>query len=96
MKMHEALEIINSKPTGFMVSFERLKNGFLYADYFPDVHAGEEPIKTEYEAGNGWEIRIKNERQMRKYLRNKHEFCTCSRVSREKNYQPMIGLKDAG
>ena len=51
MKMQEAVEIIEGvKAKGFMVHFERVDDGLLYADYFPDKHAGEELISTEEEA----------------------------------------------
>lgn len=52
MKMAEALEIINQKPKGFMVSFEHVE-GSLRSDNFPDKHAGEDLIPTEWEA---WEL----------------------------------------
>lgn len=58
MKMLEALSIIDGKDDnkGFMVAFDRAGDGFLRSDYFPDLHAGEELIKTESEA---WELASK-------------------------------------
>jgi hypothetical protein len=53
MKMQEAMDIMNNKPKGFMVSFERCGDGFLRSDHFPDKHAGEPLIATEHEA---WEL----------------------------------------
>lgn len=52
MKMQEALYIITNgqKEKGFMVSFEKVENGVLVSNHFPDKHAGEELIKTEEEA----------------------------------------------
>ncbi len=53
MKYEEALEIIENKEKGFMVSFEKRKGGLLISDYFPDKHDGEDLIKTEEEA---WDL----------------------------------------
>ena len=53
MKLSEALEIIDDKPKGFMVSFECKLGRILTSDYFPDKHAGEPLIETEAEA---WEL----------------------------------------
>lgn len=51
MKMAEAMSIINDKPPGYMVSFERHHEGCkLSSDHFPDKHAGEKLIETEQEA----------------------------------------------
>lgn len=50
MKMKRALAIINDKPCGFMVHFERCGDGLLRGDYFPDKHAGEKLIPTQEEA----------------------------------------------
>lgn len=44
--------IDNSEKSGFMVLFEWAGDGFLRSDYFPDKHAGERLIPTEYEAWN--------------------------------------------
>lgn len=52
MKYEKAMEIINGKP-GYMVHFERIEGSCLSSDYFPDKHAGEDLIETEYEA---WEL----------------------------------------
>lgn len=52
MKFKEALDIINIKEKGYMVSFEVRKNGVLGSDYFPDKHANELLIPTEEEAWN--------------------------------------------
>lgn len=47
MKFQDAIDIIDTMPeTGFMVSFERVNNGMLLSDHFPDKHAGEPLIKT--------------------------------------------------
>jgi hypothetical protein len=53
MKMNEALEIINSKPKGFMVTFEWAKDGMLTSDHFPDKNGGEKLILNEEEA---WDL----------------------------------------
>ena len=50
MKFQEALDIINKKEKGYMVSFEVLERGMLRSDHFPDKHAGELLIPTEEEA----------------------------------------------
>jgi len=51
--MQEALNIIETKESGFMVHFEKREGGMLSSDYFPDKHAGEELISTLNEA---WEL----------------------------------------
>ena len=53
MKMQEAMDIINNKPKGFMVSFEWYGDGMLRSDHFPDKHNAEPLIPTEWEA---WEL----------------------------------------
>ena len=53
MKMQEAMDLINNKPKGYMVSFEWIQGGILASDHFPDKHAGETLIPTEWEA---WEL----------------------------------------
>lgn len=53
MKMQEALQIIEAKESGFMISFEKREGGLLKGDYFPDKHDNEELIATEDEA---WEM----------------------------------------
>lgn len=50
MKMAEAVAIMNDKPPGYMVAFERREGGLLCGDHFPDKHGGEALIKTEGEA----------------------------------------------
>lgn len=50
MKMQTAMGMINNKPKGFMVHFEWIDRGCLSSDYFPDKHADEPLIETEYEA----------------------------------------------
>jgi hypothetical protein len=50
MKFQEALDIINKKEKGYMVSFEVRERGVLRSDHFPDKHAGELLIPTEEEA----------------------------------------------
>ena len=52
MKMQEAMRIMGYAPKlpGFMVHFTRVNGCMLEGDYFPDVHAGEEPIQTEEQA----------------------------------------------
>jgi len=52
--MSEALRIINDHQNkGYMVSFERKRDGFLDSHVFPEKLAGEELIKTEEEA---WDL----------------------------------------
>jgi len=53
MKFQEALDIIEIKEKGFMVSFEKREGGILSSDHFPDKLAGEELIPTLDEA---WEL----------------------------------------
>lgn len=48
MKMAEAMKIIEGRPKGFRVYFEKVQGGFLYSDHFPD--RDEELISTEVEA----------------------------------------------
>ena len=50
MKFQEALDIINKKEKGYMVSFEVRERGLLRSDHFPDKHADELLIPTEDEA----------------------------------------------
>lgn len=52
MKLSEAMRIIESGPSGYMVTFERVDGPVLVSDHFPDVRAGEPPIPTEDEAWN--------------------------------------------
>ena len=52
MKFQEALDIINVKENGYMVSFEVRERGVLRSDHFPDKHANELLIPTEEEAWN--------------------------------------------
>lgn len=55
MLMADALAIIykDQPQVGFMVSFERRLGRILWADHFPNKHAGDQLIKTEEEA---WEL----------------------------------------
>ena len=53
MKYEDALKIINEGEAGFMVCFERKKEGVFFSDYFPDVFAKEKLIETKEEA---WEL----------------------------------------
>ena len=53
MKFQEALDIINLREKGYMVSFERRNDGLLISDYFPDKHADELLIPTVEEA---WDL----------------------------------------
>jgi hypothetical protein len=52
MKFEKAMAIINTKrqPKGYMVHFEKVNGSILVSDYFPDKHAEEPLIKTEFEA----------------------------------------------
>lgn len=50
MKMSEAEQIIKGKPKGFRVHFEKVREGFLLSDFFPD--RGEELIPSEDDAWN--------------------------------------------
>jgi len=50
MKLAKAMEMIQNKPTGYMVHFEWCGNGLLTSDYFPDKLNGEDLIPTEDEA----------------------------------------------
>ncbi len=49
----EDVEVKRTEQEGFMVEFEKRKNGLLRSGHFPDKHAGESLIKTEEEA---WEL----------------------------------------
>lgn len=53
MKFQEALDIIDSKEKGFMVSFDVIEGSVLRSDNFPDKHDGEPLIPSEYEA---WDL----------------------------------------
>lgn len=53
MRFEDAMDMIETKESGFMVNFEVREGSILRSDYFPDKHAGEELIKTEDEA---WEL----------------------------------------
>ena len=53
MKFQEALDIINVKEKGYMVSFDVIDGVVLKSDYFPDKHANELLIPTEEEA---WDL----------------------------------------
>ena len=53
MKMQEAMDIIEQKGNGFMVSFDKLEGAFLSGGHFPDKHDGEQMIPSESEA---WEL----------------------------------------
>jgi len=53
MQMHEAMQIINGEPTGYMVHISRRDGRFLRSEYFPDKLLGEPLIPTEEEA---WEL----------------------------------------
>ncbi len=48
MKLKNVMEIIDQK-----VSFEKRESGLLKSDHFPDMHAGENLLKTKEEA---WEL----------------------------------------
>lgn len=45
MKLEEAKHIIDNKPTGYRVSFERREGGLLISDFFPD--RDEKPFEVE-------------------------------------------------
>lgn len=53
MKMADAMAIIDGKPQGYMVAFDRVEGNIVGGDYFPDKHGGEPLIPTEHEA---WEL----------------------------------------
>ena len=53
MKMREALDIIDGKPRGYMVSFERREGCMLGSGHFPDKYAGEPLIESEWQA---WDL----------------------------------------
>lgn len=47
MTMSEALAIMDRHcDRGYLVTFERLTNGTVHQDHFPDVEGGESPIAT--------------------------------------------------
>lgn len=53
MKMSEARRIIElgrMPPKGYMVAFWRVNDSNMETDHFPDKHAGEDLIPTEFEA----------------------------------------------
>jgi hypothetical protein len=64
MKYKEALQIIkdSTKNQGFMVSFEKVKEGILTSDYFPDKHNGEDLLPSEEAA---WDLALKFARATR-------------------------------
>jgi len=50
MKMKDAMDIINEKSKGYMVSFEKIERTMLRSDHFPDKHSGEPLIDSERKA----------------------------------------------
>ena len=48
MKLSEAMKIIEGRPNGYRVHFDRVGGGCLTSDFFPD--RGEKLIETEIEA----------------------------------------------
>jgi len=53
MNFKEAMKIIDSDDSGYMVHFEKIEGSMLRSGYFPDKHADEELIETEVEA---WDL----------------------------------------
>jgi len=83
MKHDEALKIINEGlDSGFMVSFEWVRNGGLISDHFPDKHAGEKLIETEEEA---WKL-------VRKFARKTKGKCVNIYVIKS-DFKPVEGYK---
>ena len=83
MKMQEAMNEINNKPKGYMVSFEWYGDGFLRSDHFPDKHGGEALIETESEA---WELADRFARATKGK--------TCNLYVVGHNFTPVEGYKD--
>lgn len=83
MKMSKALEIIESKPSGYMVSFEHAGDGFLRSDYFPELWDGEKLIETEEEA---WEL-------AKKFAAKTFGKCINIYVI-DNNFRPVANFKD--
>ena len=81
MKMQEAMNIMENKPklAGFMVHFEKIVGAMLHSDYFPDVHAGEPPIKTENEA---WKMAAQ-------FAAKTHKSCINIYVVRREDFTPV-------
>lgn len=82
MKMQKVMDTLHNKPEGFMVSFERCGDGFLRSDHFPDEHAGEALIPTEWEA---WELAERFARATRGR--------TCNLYVTDHNFRPVPGYE---
>lgn len=82
MKMRDALDRIEGKTTGFMVSFEWYGDGFLRSDHFPDKHSGEKLISSENEA---WELCNKFAQAMKGKV--------CNLYVIDQNFSPVNGYE---
>ena len=82
MKLQEAMDIINNKPEGYMVDFEWCGDGLLRSDHFPDKHAGEQLIPTEWEA---WGLASRFARATKGK--------TCNICVTDHNFNPVEGYK---
>ena len=83
MKTQDAMDMINNKPKGFMVHFERCGDGFLRSDYFPEKHDGEPLIETEHEA---WELANR--------FAKATKGSTCNVYVIDHTFSPVKGYKD--
>lgn len=68
MKMGEALRLIRRNEEaepGFMVRFEKIENGILEIDHFPDKHDGEDLIET---TGKAWNLAARFAKASKDYV----------------------------
>lgn len=85
MKLSEAQSIIQQDlGTGYLVSFEHRRNGFLRSDSFPDIRAGEPAIETEEAA---WDLAAKFA------IGNQSKYVNVY-VIRACNYRPVDGYEE--
>lgn len=84
MKMEEAMMIMEGKPKGFMVAFERVEGSILASDHFPDVRAGEPPIETEEQA---WQMAAQFAAKTRRRCVNVY-------VIRREDFTPVQGYRE--
>ena len=86
MKMHEVMDVMENglRPRGYLVHFEHAGDGFLRSDWFPDVHAGEDPIQEEEDA---WQLAQQFATKTRKRRVNVY-------VIRREDFKPVQGYRE--
>lgn len=86
MKLDEAMDIIETSESGYMVHFEERNGGILKSDHFPDKHAGEELIKT---LDGAWELA---ERFAKACVKNKFDIVNVYVI--DHTFSPVAGYDD--